>query len=114
MNPKFLLPLFLTLSVLVAGLDQARGQGTAFTYQGRLTDSGNGANGVYDLQFTIYDADSAGTLVSGPLANAATGVTNGLFSVTLDFGAGVFDGTGRWLEIALRTNGSVSSYVLLS
>jgi hypothetical protein len=30
---------------------------------------------------------------------------NGLFSVSLDFGAGAFDGTGRWLDIAVKSNG---------
>ena len=30
-------------------------QGTAFTYQGRLNDAANPANGVYDLRFAIYD-----------------------------------------------------------
>jgi len=34
----------------------ALGQGTAFTYQGRLTDGGSPANGGYDLRFSIYDA----------------------------------------------------------
>ena len=47
-------------------------------------------------------------LVAGPLINSATGVTDGLFTVTLDFGGGVFVGTPYWLEIGVRTNGGGS------
>ena len=81
-------------------------QGTAFTYQGRLADGANPASGIYDLRFTIYDAAGGGGVVAGPLTNFPTGVTNGLFTVTLDFGFGAFDGDARWLEIAVRTNGA--------
>jgi len=93
---------------------RAFGQGTAFTYQGRLNDGANPATGIYDFRFAIYDAASAGTLVAGPLTNSATGVTNGLFTVTLDPGVGVFTGSARWLEIGVRTNGSVNAYQALS
>jgi hypothetical protein len=81
-------------------------QGTAFTYQGRLNDGANPATGTYDLRFTIYDALAGGSVSGGPTTNSATGVTNGLFTVSLDFGVGVFTGGGRWLEIAVRTNGA--------
>jgi trimeric autotransporter adhesin len=88
-------------------------QGTAFTYQGRLNIGTNIANGTYDLQFTMYDALANGNVAGGPLTNAATGVTNGLFTATLDFGAGVFTGADRWLQIGVRTNGS-GTFVMLS
>ena len=81
----------------------AHAQGTAFSYQGRLNDGTNAATGIYDLRFTIYDAVTGGT-AHGALTNAATGITNGLFAVTLDFG-GVFNGANYWLELAARTNG---------
>ena len=87
-------------------------QGTAFTYQGRLNSGANPAGGIYDLRFTVYDDASAGS-VWGVLTNAATPVTNGLFTVTLDFGSGVFAGNARWLDIAVRTNGA-SSFATLA
>src|SRR5438270_1985229 len=65
-------------------------QGSAFTYQGRLNDGASPANGSYDLRFTIYDAASNGVALANSLTNGATTVSNGLFSVTLDFGIGVF------------------------
>ncbi|HEY5910022.1 MAG TPA: hypothetical protein VJA21_05400, partial [Verrucomicrobiae bacterium] len=80
--------------------------GMAFTYQGRLTDSGQPANGIYDLRFTIYDALVDGIVVGGPLTNTATSVSNGLFTVTLDFGSSVFASDARWLEVGVRTNGT--------
>ena len=78
--------------------------GSAFTYQGRLESGGNPAQGTYDLRFAVYDAGSGPAQVGYALTNAATGVSNGLFTVTLDFGS-VFDGNPRWLEIGVRTNG---------
>src|SRR5258706_12240829 len=77
----------------------ASAQGTAFTYQGRLNDGANPVSGIYDLRFTIYDAGGGGSAVAGPLITAPVPVSNGLFTVTLDFGAGVFNGVNRWLEI---------------
>jgi hypothetical protein len=79
-------------------------QGTAFTYQGRLNDGANPASGIYDLRFAIYDALSGGVQQGSLLTNSPTAVTNGLFTVTLDFG-NQFPGANRWLEIAVRTNG---------
>src|ERR1035437_8315573 len=89
--------LFIMLSLL-AGINQAAAQGTAFTYNGNLSDGGNPANASYDLQFTLYDAGTKGN-VFGSLTNTATAVSNGLFLVTLDFGS-VFNGSNYWLEIA--------------
>src|ERR1043166_9739048 len=88
-------------------------QGTAFTYQGRLNSSGASVNGVYDLRFMVYDAAASGNVISGPLSNSGVGVTNGAFTVLLDFGVGVFTGPARWLQIEVRTNG-LGSFALLS
>src|SRR5713101_3818615 len=97
--------LLLLLSSLISQLS-AFAQGTAFTYQGRLNDGGAPATGIYDLRFTIYDStNNPGVVIAVPITNAATGVTNGLFTATLDFGAGIFAGADRWLEVAVRTNG---------
>src|SRR5262249_13671663 len=67
----------------------------------------------FDLQFTIYDAPSSGNVQGGPLTNATTSVSNGLFTVTLDFGASPFSGADRWLEIGVRTSGSADPYQTL-
>jgi|CZKM01.1.fsa_nt_gi formylglycine-generating enzyme required for sulfatase activity len=83
-------------------------------YQGRLNDNGSAANGIYDLRFTIYDDLAVGSVAGGPLTNATTAVSNGLFTVTLDFGAGVFTGADRWLDIGVRTNGAPGVYQVLT
>lgn len=89
-----------------------RAQTPAFTYQGRLDEAGTPANGLYDLRFVVYDAETGGSAVGGALIHAATTVSNGLFTVNLDFGPGVFDGSDRWLEIAVRPTGSGAFTVL--
>ena len=109
---KSLLPLLslLSLSTLNPQFTTVFAQGSAFSYQGRLNDHTNPANGIYDLRFTVYDsANTPGNLIAGPMTNAATRVASGLFSVTLDFGAGVFTGRGRWLKVADGQTGAVRS-----
>lgn len=92
--------------LLIAALGlPAFAQGTAFTYQGRLNNNSAPANGAYDMQFALFDAVTAGNPIGSALTTNAVAVSNGLFTVTLDFGAGVFPGADRWLEIGLRTNG---------
>ena len=81
----------------------ASAQTTAFTYQCRLTDGGSPASGIYDLRFTVYDALTGGAQQGVTLTNAATAVSNGLFTVTLDF-TNQFPGAARWLEMGVRTN----------
>lgn len=88
-------------------------QGTAFAYNGKLNDGNSPASGLFDITFTLYDTNSGGNAVAGPVTNSATAVSNGMFSVTLDFGPGVFTGTNYWIELAVRTNGS-GSFDLLS
>jgi hypothetical protein len=77
---------------------------SAFSYQGRLNEGSTPANGTYVMRFALVDAAVGGSLVAPPITNNAVQVENGLFTVRLDFGIGVFDGAGRWLEVAVRTN----------
>ena len=93
------------LSTLNSQLSTLHAQGTGFTYQGRLNDGAGPASGIYDLRFSIYNAVSDGVQQGGTLTNAATAVSNGLFTVTLDFGAGIFS-PGRiagWKSVCGRT-----------
>src|SRR5215475_3031028 len=89
-------------------------QGTAFTYQGRLNDGSLPANGNYDIRFYLRNAAVAGSPVGATNTVAPVAASNGLFTVTLDFGPGIFTGSLLWLEIGVRTNGSVAAYTTLS
>src|SRR5688572_12321470 len=96
----------LLVTILFSGGCQMFAQGTAFTFQGRLNEASGPATGLYDFQFTVRDAVSGGNGVGIFPLSSTLPVTNGLFSVTLDPGAGVFSGPNRWLQIDVRTNGA--------
>jgi hypothetical protein len=87
--------------------------GTSFTYQGKLMDGGVPANGSYDLQFKLFDALISGNQVGGTLTQTGVTVTNGLFTVQLDF-RNVFTGTALYLEIGVRPGGSSGPYTTLT
>src|SRR6266567_6137496 len=101
------------MALFIAALN-LHAQGTAFGYQGRLMDNGSPATGDYDLQFYLRDALVAGNPVGNTNTRAPVSVTDGLFTVTLDFGAGAFTGAALWLEIGVRTNGSGNVYTVLN
>ena len=94
----------LIVILLLAAQERLHAQGTAFTYQGKLNAAGSPATGSYDLTFALFGVTNGGSPVTGPITNFATGVTNGLFTITLDFG-NAFNGANYWLEIGVRTNG---------
>src|SRR5437868_1422153 len=76
---------------------------SVISYQGRLLDGGLPANGNYDLAFSLFDASTNGQMIGFSVTNNGLGVSNGLFTAALDFGPGIFNGDGRWVEIAVRT-----------
>ncbi|MCX8157209.1 MAG: tail fiber domain-containing protein [Verrucomicrobiae bacterium] len=89
-------------------------QTTTFSYQGRLVENGLPANGTYDLRFTLYDGPTNATPLAPPVQAAPVLVNAGLFQVLLDFGPGLFTGPERWLEIAVRPQGSAGPYTTLT
>jgi hypothetical protein len=87
--------------------------GTAFTYQGRLTDaSGRPVDGTCDFQFSLWDDPDTGSQVGTTQEETGVAVDGGLLTVPLDFG-GVFDGTALWLQVAVRCTGD-PGYVTLA
>jgi hypothetical protein len=83
--------------------------GAGFTYQARLTDANGPVDGSCNLTFALFDAEgSAGTLLGTETVNGVV-VSDGYFGVELDFGADVFSGERRWLEITVNCGGSDST-----
>src|SRR5208283_5276020 len=105
--------MLLAIAIIIQQLSTAYAQGTAFTYQGQLNNNGSPASGTYDLTFTLFNTNTSGVAIAGPVTNNAVGVTNGLFTVLIDFGSGVFNGQTDWLEIAVATNG-VNTFTTLA
>ena len=103
----------LALAMFNLASTTAYAQSTAFTYQGQLSNGANPAAGRFDLRFALYDAATAGAQQGSLLTNAATAITNGLFTVTLDFG-NQFPGAARWLEIGVRSNGVATAFTTLA
>lgn len=88
-------------------------QTTEFTYQGKLNDGATAANANYDFEFKLYDAGSGGALL-GTRAVSGVLVSNGTFTVRLDFPAASFNGGERFLEIGVKPAGSAAGYTTLA
>jgi hypothetical protein len=113
LHHSFIALALLALLTLNSQLSTARAQGTEFSYQGRLNTNGVAANGFFDFKFFLYtNAAGTGTQVGPTLTQTNIGVTNGLFTASLDFGA-VFTGDDTWLAMSVRSNG-VGSYTPLT
>lgn len=134
MNHKTLFNLLLALGLMLAlGASSSLAQdatvqgemsvqaavGTAFTYQGRLTQAGNPVTGACDFQFSLWDAASGGSQVGSTLTKTSVALTGGYFDAVLDFGDGglgtaTFAGDARWLAIGVRCPADSGSYTPLS
>src|SRR5687767_1911730 len=100
-----------TLSMLAycsAWAGDAMPQGSAFTYQGVFKDGGSSANGTYHLRFQLWNALAGGSQVGSDLDFPTLSINDGLFTVALDFGSNVFDGSARWLQVQVVTNGGAT------
>lgn len=107
--------------LILAGLifygGSALGQsiGTAFTYQGQLSDSGTPANGAYDFEFRLFDTLSGGSPIDGVvLMTEDLAVVDGVFTTELDFGLSPFNGGALWLELRVRDGASTGGHTVLA
>src|SRR5437763_15165202 len=116
MKPRFLyktsLAFVTVMFLLLFSAPVIFAQSSSFTYQGRLTDGGRPANGNYDVQFALWDSASGGTQIGSTQTLNTVAVSNGVFTVGLDFGASSFSGANRFLEISARPTGAGSLTLL--
>ncbi len=114
-NYGLLLICILVMLILPGSLSaQTTSLTSTFTYQGHLTGANGAVSGTCDFQFSLYDALTSGTQVGSTITSTNVIVSNGTFNVQLDFGATAFDGTDRYLEIAVRCPAGSGSYTTLA
>ena len=85
------------------------------TYQGRLLDETNPANGQYEVRFGLFPSPTGGSELEA-MTNVIT-ASNGLFTTMLNLDRDLIPDPAsgdRWLEIGVRTNGSASAFTVLS
>lgn len=106
---------FTQAGALIAGPGAPEGTllGTGFTYQGQLSSGSSPYTGTCGFQFGLWDAPGFGSTQVGTTQTVGgVSVTDGLFTVSLDFGQGAFLGEARWLELAVRCPDSGAYAVL--
>ena len=97
---RYLLASILAFVALVPAAAGELPLGTAFTYQGQLVNGGTAQNGPCDFRFKLFNAATAGSQVGSTQTLTGVSVSNGLFTVSIDFGA-QFVGFARWLETSV-------------
>lgn len=104
------------LALAQEGISVQAALGTAFTYQGRLTNGGGPVNATCDFQFSLFDAASGGSQVGNTQTTPNVTVSGGLFTTQLnsggEFGPTAFSGEARWLQIAARCPAESGNFTL--
>ncbi len=95
-----------------SGLYNQTNSPIAFTYQGQLRDGNDPVNGSFDFQFALYSAQTGGEKL-GAIEMKNMALTNGMFSLKLDFGRAAVEAKESWLEIGVRSAGSTEPHTVL-
>jgi len=85
-----------------------------FTYQGALRAPGMTAISTADFQFSLWDATVAGNQIGVTLSRDSVALSNGIFTVFLNFGATAFSGDARWLQFAVRSPAGAGGFTTLT
>ncbi len=93
------------LLVTVFTANSALAQDTTFTYQGRLEDGNVPSNNEYAFVVRLFDDAATGVQIGPTFCEDSVEVVNGLFTLTLDFGA-QFNSDQRFLDIQVLPEGN--------
>ncbi|MGB9798869.1 MAG: hypothetical protein ACPLUL_02090 [Thermanaerothrix sp.] len=103
-----LVPVLMVLAFLGGFFVRASARGAfqepppvTFTYQGRLQEGGQPAQGYYDLRFRLYDAEENGVL-KAELLRENVAINQGQFNIALTFSSSAMSGEPGYLEVAVR------------
>lgn len=103
------------VAALLTGV--AHAQMTGFTYQGRFVDSNlpQPTNGSYEMQFSLYNTSQPGTGVQIGTTQTISSVpvSNGIFTVQLDYGEAAFRPTTVFIEMGVRPVGGAAAFTIL-
>ena len=103
----------LSLCLLALAHTPLEAQTTEFTYQGRLLDSGFAPTATYDMQFSLFDDAATGNQKGQTITVSGVSVSNGIFTVHLDFGS-QFAGDACYLQIGIRPAGGPNIFTALN
>ena len=104
------------------------------TYQGKLSDGNQAANGTYDLQFRLFDTATGSTALTDLITVEDVAVTNGVFTVQLDLtkkepapmptptptpgtpalNEAILAGKGGFFQIGVRPGNSTGVFTILT
>jgi hypothetical protein len=96
------------LSVPLAGPAHAQSGTTQFTYQGKLTSGSAAPTGLYDFRIRLFSTGTGGTQIGATACAEQVLVTDGLFTLPINFGAQFGTPAARFVEIEVRANTGLS------
>jgi hypothetical protein len=87
-------------------------QTTVMPYERTLNIGGVPANGSYDLRFILYTTQGGAVQVGNPVERLNIDVSNGTYSVDIDFGAMPFTTqTELWVDVSYKLAGNGGGYI---
>ena len=98
MSKTIVTMLMVVIVLSISVLSWSAPMGTAFTYQGRLSDGGAPAEGQYDFEFKLYDDPCTGTQQGSTVSKDNVDVSDGFFikpTATIDEGSTRAPGSNR-------------------